>query len=118
MVQIVRGGWGVALLVCPGAVLQRLGVPTDGRSCVVARVLGCRHLIQAIVLLNWPERRVQMVGAGVDVLHGASMAGLAILDPVRRKAASMSAVGAAAWAALTVITIRTNTRAGKRTSDA
>ena len=107
MVEIVRGGWGFTLLMWPGAILQRLGVPTDGRSCVVARVLGCRHLVQAIVLLIWPARRIQIVGAGVDVLHGASMVGLAILDPPHRKAASTSAAGAAAWTALAAISIRT-----------
>ena len=40
-----------------------------------------------------------MVGVAVDVLHGASMAGLAVLDPMRRMAASTSAVDAGAWAA-------------------
>ena len=118
MVEIVRGGCGFTLLIRPGAVLQRLGVPTDGRSCVVARVLGCRHLVQAIVLLIWPARRIQIVGAGVDVLHGASMVGLAILDPPHRKAASTSAAGAAAWTALAVISIRTKSpRWAKRTLD-
>lgn len=108
MVQIVRGGWGFSLLMWPGAVLQRLGVPKDGQSCVVARALGCRHLVQAIVLLIWPERRFQVVGAGVDVLHGASMVGLAVLDPTHQRAASTSAAGAAAWTTLGVISMRTN----------
>jgi hypothetical protein len=109
MVKMVRAGWGLALLAWPAPVLHRLGLQADVRSCVVARVLGCRHLVQATVLLLWPARRVQMVGVAVDVLHGASMAGLAVLDPMRRMAASTSAVDAGAWAAFGALSIRTST---------
>jgi len=107
MVKMVRAGWGLALLAWPAPVLHRLGLQADGRSCVVARVLGCRHLVQATVQLLWPVRRVQMAGAAVDVLHGASMAGLAVLYPMRRKAAATSAVDAGAWAAFGALSIRT-----------
>jgi len=71
-------------------------------------MLGYRHLVQAIILLIWPERRFQIVDAGVDVLHGASMVGLVMLDPTLQRAASTSAASAAALNTLGVISIRTN----------
>ena len=106
MMQVVRAGWGFTLLTWPATVLHRLRVAADGRSCAVARVLGCRHIVQATVLLLSPRRGVQLAGAGVDVIHGASMAGLAVLDPRRRKAAATSAVDAAVWATLATLSIR------------
>ena len=104
-VQMLRAVWGFKLLAWPVAVLRRLGVPADGRSCVVVRVPGCRHIAQATVLLLWPVRRVQLAGAEVDVLHGAGMAGLGVLDPARRKAASIGVADAFVWAALAAISI-------------
>jgi len=110
MTQVVRAGWGFTLLMWPATVLHRLEVEADGRSCAVARVLGCRHIVQATVLLLWPMRAVQLAGAGVDVFHGASMAGLALLDPMRGKAALTSAVDAAVWATLATLFMRNKQR--------
>ena len=91
----IRFGYGTALLILPGAVLARLtGAPVDPRTVVVARVLGARELAQAELPRRHPTPGVLWAGAGVDLLHAASMVGLAAADPGRRRLAQHNAVSA------------------------
>ncbi len=59
----------------------------------MARVLGARHLLQAgltaAALLAEPDRSYYALagGAAVDVLHAATMAGLALVDRGARRVA-------------------------------
>jgi len=108
---LVRAGYGVGLVCVPSALLRMAG---DGepsaRACGVARVLGMRHLAQAVLTAAaWrtdPGGRTPVAcGAGADLLHASTMVGLAALDGrVRRAALADTAVelafaAAGGWAA-------------------
>ncbi len=97
----VRAGYGLCQLAFPdffaGLVLRRR---LDGRAAVVVRVLGARHLLQALVVGLAPRSRtIHRCGAVVDVLHSASMVVLATADARRRTAALSDAVVAGLFAA-------------------
>lgn len=89
---VVRTAWGVTLLVAPERVLCAI----DGRvpsveSVPVARVLGGRQIVQGVATALLPTRRLLRWGAVVDVLHAASMAGLAAGSPRHRRVGLVSA---------------------------
>ena len=70
--------WGTAMLVRPGDVTRLVcggGPEPDAR---IVRVLGARLVAQHALTLVRPTRAVILAGAGVDLLHAASM-GLARL---------------------------------------
>jgi hypothetical protein len=70
-IALVRAAYGSALLLAPDRMLQLYGGPVeDGAAQAVARVLGGRHLVQAIVTKGGSFSRV---GALVDLLHATSM---------------------------------------------
>ena len=105
---LLRGAYGLALCVAPGAVLGLAGgPPASRRARVVARVLGVRQLAQAAVSgramapgTETEDRAALLtLGAAVDVLHAASMLGLAVLDPPRRRAGLGDGLIALAFAA-------------------
>jgi hypothetical protein len=105
---VLRGAYGVALCAAPGAVLGLAGgPPASRRARTVARVLGVRQLLQAVAAEaalapgTGSEDRVMLlaVGALVDTLHAASMLGLAVLDPPRRRAGLADGLIALAFAA-------------------
>ncbi len=82
LLQPVRACYGAALLIAPGRVITAAtGRPASRRACGVARVLGARHLIQAVVTMA-ASSSAESVGLGalVDLAHAASMAGLAVAD--------------------------------------
>ncbi|MFY9913796.1 MAG: hypothetical protein WAK18_03945 [Nocardioidaceae bacterium] len=62
------------------------------------RVLGARDLVQGVITLIRPSRRVIRVGAAVDTIHALSMVGLAVVDRRRRATALASAANAAGFA--------------------
>jgi hypothetical protein len=90
---------GGALLLAPGRLLRAVGDPAGRRARLAARVLGARHLGQA-VLLGASGGRVARLGAAVDGLHGASMVALGLAARRHRMAAMASGAAAAALAAL------------------
>lgn len=92
--EVTRLAWGVALLIAPGRVSKTLtGVGLEGRARVVARVLGARHLTQALLVARTNEDAARRVGRVVDALHALSMIGLAAVDPkLRRPALADSAL--------------------------
>jgi hypothetical protein len=65
----------------------------------VARVLGGRHIAQAVLSAVRPTHAVLALGAGTDVLHSASMITLAALDRPRRRLGLSDSLVAAAFAA-------------------
>lgn len=98
-IEIARAGWGLALLVAPGQVLRNFhGVRVDRTSVVVARVLGARHLTQAVLSGVDPSPEVLAMGVWVDVAHGASALGLAAVDHTRARAGLLDAGLALTWA--------------------
>jgi len=81
-VRLLGGG---LLLLAPQAVLQRLlhqrATPTQRR---VLRVLGVRHLLQALTLWRWPTPRLLRGGAAIDGVHASTMVLLGTLKPQQR----------------------------------
>ncbi|NNC14092.1 hypothetical protein HII28_19730 [Planctomonas sp. JC2975] len=85
--ETVRAAFGAVELVMPSLVGQLLlWRKPDVKEIVVARVLGARHLIQA-VFTSRAGSGIHVLGADVDLLHGVSMLLLATLDPKHRRAA-------------------------------
>jgi hypothetical protein len=111
---LVRAAYGVALCCAPGPVLRLEGGPAAGASPgarAVARVLGGRHIVQAVASAMRPTPAVLALGAGTDVLHSASMIALAALDRPRRRLGLSDSLMAAAFAASGWATLASRSRA-------
>lgn len=95
----VRAGYGVLLLIAPAAVSRLYtGHRADPRTLIVARLLGARHLAQAVATAGpagWP---VLALGVEADLAHAASMVGLAGWDRARRRAGLVDATAASSFA--------------------
>lgn len=64
----------MALVLSRDRILHRVAkAPVDRRVIHVARFLGTRELLQALVTACHPTRRTLRLGAAVDALHAASM---------------------------------------------
>lgn len=98
-VEILRAGWGAALLVAPDRMLDatRSG-PTDSASRGVARLLGARHLVQAVLSGLRPDPDVLALGVWVDSVHALTASLLAVGDRRRARAGCTDAAIAAGWA--------------------
>ncbi|MBL7258084.1 hypothetical protein [Paractinoplanes lichenicola] len=98
-----RAGWGAALLLAPEPLLrQAAGSPVPAAAMTVARVLGTRQLVQAVVTTAAPGPRVARLSAALDVLHAATGVALAVASPRWRTialtdAAFATALAVAAW---------------------
>lgn len=100
VLQLARTGYGAALVLAPGpAILLATGRLPGRRACLVARLLGARHLAQATLTALAPVPAVFGAGAQVDALHAASMLMLAAVDRAARTAALTDTVAEAAFAA-------------------
>lgn len=89
---MVRGGYAVVLLARPDWFLfVATGRPPDRRTRAVTRVLGARHLAQALLTLGSPGPATWAAGAEVDALHSATALALACLDPARARAGMVDA---------------------------
>lgn len=97
--EVIRALYGATELLAPGALEGLLlGAAPDERARRTIRILGARHLLQAVVTAR-SGRTLHRLGGGIDALHALSMAALAAFDPKRRRAATASAVIAVAFAA-------------------
>lgn len=97
-VDLARCGLGVLALTRPEAVLtlsRRDEGPAVSRS---VRVLGARYLIQSAGGIVLGRRWVPGVDAGIDLVHAASMLGLAAFVPTHRRIALISAGAATGFA--------------------
>lgn len=98
--EAFRAGYGLCQLAFP-TVISRLvlGHQPDRRLSLVIRILGARHLAQALILGAVPASPVLHTGGCVvDSLHSASMVVLAAADPQRRPAAALDALAAGLFA--------------------
>ena len=96
----VRAGYGAILLLAPDRVSHwATGQSPDRTSRAVMRILGARHLIQAVATIGTSSRVMQALGAEVDALHSLSMLGLAAFRPSHRRDALIDAVVAGCFAA-------------------
>lgn len=92
-----RAGWGALLLARPQIVLARLGGDCSGALRATARILGARHLGEAVLIslrrADSPPPRLPMA---IDLLHALSMLALARFIPrVRRDALASAAMSGA-----------------------
>jgi hypothetical protein len=100
-----RACYGAALLCAPGLALGMCTDETPSRRArTVARILGARHLAQAVLTLWRPRPAVLLTGAGVDACHAASMLALAVADPRMRRAGIADAAIATAFTATGALT--------------
>lgn len=96
---VVRAVYGVVLLFDSVDVIRKVtGEQTDG-AATVGRVLGTRHLLQALTLDRTRSRRWLAIGISVDLLHALSMLALAAFGATHRRATVLDAMVAGAWAA-------------------
>ena len=105
-VTAVRVGWGAALIAAPRPLLRglaRADGPADRVAVAVLRVLGVRHVAQAVAETLGPQPIVRYLGAAVDGLHALTAVGLAVLDPRWRRGALTDTAIAASFAATTAI---------------
>ena len=95
-----RASYGTLLLSAPGLALGLCtGEASSQRARAVVRILGARHLAQALPTLWQPRQKVLAAGAGIDGFHAASMLALAAADPDLRRAGLADAVAATAFTA-------------------
>jgi hypothetical protein len=119
-IELIRAGWGVALLVAPRAVLNRVpGVRVERRALVVTRILGARHLVQASLSGIHPTPEILAAGVWVDAVHSFAAVGLAVVDRDRVRAGLADSIVAALWAGAGLHDLRagdtpTNNHAGWR----
>jgi hypothetical protein len=100
-----RACYGAALLCAPGLALGLCtGQASSQRARTVVRILGARHLAQAVLTLWRPRPAVYLAGAGVDACHAASMLALAVADPRLRIAGIADGAAAAAFTATGALT--------------
>ena len=102
----LRIGWGAALIAAPRPLLRglaRVDDPADRVAVAVLRVLGARHVAQAVVEALWPQPVVRYLGTAVDGLHALTAVGLAVLNPRWRRGALTDTAIAASFAATTAI---------------
>ncbi len=98
-IELLRAGWGAALLLVPEQVLARVHrVTVDRTSVTVARVLGARQLTQAVLSGSNPSPEVLALGVWVDTAHALTATGLALVDPQRARAGWIDTAVAGSWA--------------------
>ncbi|MDP9344042.1 MAG: hypothetical protein M3Q23_18510 [Actinomycetota bacterium] len=108
---LARAAYGSALLIAPGPLLRAAG-NADGGGTAVARVLGSRHLAQALATAGHPARVRLYAGAVVDALHATSMFALAAASADHRKPALVDAAVATTFCSLGVVAGRSAPGAG------
>jgi hypothetical protein len=96
----VLGGLGAAMLARPRDVVRTLCGDAPMPPVVLVRVLGARQLVQELVVLAAPSRRVLVGAAATDVMHAVSMVAAALLWPEYRRPALTSAAVATGSAGL------------------
>ncbi len=96
-----RAAYGASLLLAPGAVIRIAAGSgsADRASTTVGRVLGLRHLVQALIIDRTGIRSRLLAGTAIDAAHALSMVALAALNMKRRRLAALDAALAGGLAA-------------------
>src|SRR5579875_1208561 len=98
---LARGGWGLLLLAAPGRLPRVAGGADTPAVRVAARLLGARHVAEALILSATQGRPARRWIIGVDAIHAASMVALATVSVRLRRDALLSAAATALLIALT-----------------
>ncbi len=113
LARLLFGGW---LVVFPRSILAALGAASDRRAILLARILGARHLAEAVLVGFRSDRRLALAGALVDGTHAITAAGFGALDRTRRRAALTNAVVAAGFCVGGLLHARKLAEGGERTA--
>lgn len=98
--ELLRALFGMTELLLPDQVAEHLlGHPADPRERAFIRILGGRHLVQAVLLLLVTGKTAHRLGGAVDLTHAATMIAVAVKDPRRKVAGTVNAVIATVFAA-------------------
>lgn len=109
LIEAVRAAFGALQLLAPALLADRVVAHRlDGRARTVLRVLGARHLIQALGSGRTPTRAVLALGAEVDLLHAVTSIALGIADRPRRRVAFTDAFVAGSFAAAGALAAHTS----------
>jgi hypothetical protein len=85
LLEAVRATFGALQLLAPDLLTDRvLNRRLDSRARTVSRLLGARHLTQALASGRAPTTAVLALGAEVDLLHAVTSLALGIIDRRRR----------------------------------
>ena len=103
---LIRFAYGATLLAAPGALIKlTCAHPADRRARRVARVLGARHCLQAVLVGSARAPIVQELAAAVDFLHALSMEGIAVFDHTNRRAEMADGCVATAFASAQLLAV-------------
>lgn len=98
-IEVIRAGWGAALLIAPRSVLTHVHhVRVDTKAVAITRILGARQLAQAALSGGNPSPEVLAMGVWVDSAHAATGVALGAVDRSRARAALTDTAVAALWA--------------------
>ncbi len=97
-IELVRASWGAAMLVAPRQVMEAASVRVDSKSVLIGRILGARHLTQAVLSGVRPSPEVLAMGVWVDAVHALTALGLAAVDRDRARAGLTDSAIAGVWA--------------------
>jgi hypothetical protein len=104
---LARLAYGIGLLAAPGALIRFTSAhPADPRARRVARILGARHCVQAVLVGSARAPVVHELAVAVDVLHALSMEGLAVFDHTYRRAEILDGGVATAFASAQLLALR------------
>jgi hypothetical protein len=95
--ELLRFLYGAGQLLAPASMARSVGANTDDTALLVRRILGARHLVQAMVLARRGPT-AHRLGAAVDATHALSMVILAIVDHRHRADALLNGLSATAFA--------------------
>ena len=99
------GAAHLPLLLAPDEVSTAVVAEPPRPPRWLVRLLGARVVLQELVVLMAPTRRVVVLGAAVDGLHATSMVVAALRWPQHRRAAVTSGLVAATSSALELATV-------------
>ena len=109
----LRAGYGLAVLAAPDELGGHIGsMKLASATRTAMRVLAARQLFEAAVCAIDPTRCVIRLEVLVDVIHGVTMAAVAVVgnDDSSRRAAAVNVLTAAGFVAADVAALRHNTR--------
>ncbi len=90
---VPRAAYGALLLLVPGMMMRMVsGEPVARVPSAVARILGLRHLVQALLLERNKTRNRLLAGTAIDAAHALSMVGFAVVHEDYRRPAALDAV--------------------------